>query len=483
MLCRIPVVRFRSIAKRPPTCYIQRSAITGKYPLPRMTLSCPNYALYPSETHCFIGLNGSGKTQLITRMVGDSLPKSTKKTHSETDPLRAGMHNLKEQLSFVRRYREDFVSNVLGGVSSSDAKDLIVRFGLYGLWSSKVKHLSTGEIRKLMLARLLIDNPHPNVIFLDQPFDGLDENGKKQVEWMMTQLTRGFSRLLIDTGGKNKAFAYKIQIVVIVSCLQYIPIDITTHAILVGKQQTDEKHPNLRVFPNDRTPSGKKALLESVESFLWEENLAQGHVSRRSEGDILRALGFLYKEKGVLPDEPILTLENLSFAHRNKDFLLENVSFQRLPREHWVLLGPNGSGKSSLTRLMLSDSLRETIHNGKVCVNLPTGEENKIRVISTDTHVNLLEEAFYTKSTKSSRDLILSDAVSQEHGMVAANLLGISQEILSRPFLTLSHGEQKLVLIAQALASAPRVLILDENESNRSEGDCRSSDNDHTSNR
>ncbi|CCI41048.1 unnamed protein product [Albugo candida] len=470
MLSQFPVLKFHSHAKRIRFRYFQRSnknVHAEKDPIARVELSSPPYALYAADTHCFIGLNGCGKTQLITRIVDDTVSGSRMERVKQAKKLCVGMHNITEQLLFVKRYRQEFVSNVLGGVSSPDAKDLIVRFGLYGLWSAKVKHLSTGEIRKLMLARLLIQVPRPDVIFLDQPFDGLDENGRKQVEWMMTQLTRGFSKLLVDTGGKNKAFAYKTQIVVIVSCLEYIPIDIITHAIVIGKQQSGringENHPYLQVIPSDQTPAGKKALLDWVKAFMWKENVALRHFFQHSEDEIQRALAFLYKEQSVLAsNEPILTLENVSFAYRNKDFLLKNVTFQRRPREHWVLLGPNGSGKSSLTRLMLSDSLRHKIHDGKLCVSIPTGEDKKIRAISTDMHIALLEKALRTESNQSSKDLILGDAISQEHANIAADLLGISQVILGRQFQTLSHGEQKLVMIAQALAAAPQILILDE---------------------
>ncbi|EKU20775.1 atpbinding cassette superfamily [Nannochloropsis gaditana CCMP526] len=74
---------------------------------------------------------------------------------------------------FLARYKDRVVADVLGGSSDPLARRLIVQLGLYPLWYKRVHMLSTGEIRKVLLAATLSKSP---------------------------QLCQGFPRLLVDLG-------------------------------------------------------------------------------------------------------------------------------------------------------------------------------------------------------------------------------------------------------------------------------------------
>ncbi|KAE9111999.1 hypothetical protein PF010_g10604 [Phytophthora fragariae] len=85
---------------------------------------------------------------------------------------------------------------VLGGIGSPIACKLIVRLGLFPVWEQRT--------------------PRATVLILDQPFDGLDVKARRQLQWMLRQFTRGFTRLLVEkTGEKHETLACKTQVLLV----------------------------------------------------------------------------------------------------------------------------------------------------------------------------------------------------------------------------------------------------------------------------
>lgn len=84
-------------------------------------------------------------------------------------------------------------------VHSQAAKYLVMRFGLYRLLSRRVEQLSTGEIRKLLLARAL--SSRPRLLLLDNAFDGLDSRARDELREHVGQTARGFGEMLVQGAG------------------------------------------------------------------------------------------------------------------------------------------------------------------------------------------------------------------------------------------------------------------------------------------
>jgi ABC-type multidrug transport system ATPase subunit len=116
----------------------------------------------------------------------------------------------------------------------------------------------------------------------------------------------------------------------------------------------------------------------------------------------------------------------------------------------WHLTGPNGSGKTALLKT-LADLLRpvagriERRHDG-------AGQSGAVYVHSVP----------YLFAGSVRRNLSLSHP-SRERLENAAGVFGLVP-LLDRNAITLSHGEQRRVALARAIASGPEILLVDEPE-------------------
>ncbi|TMW62126.1 hypothetical protein Poli38472_009619 [Pythium oligandrum] len=415
----------------------------------------PAYTLHDNEIHCFLGVNGSGKSKLLQRIqdVAAAMPRSSQSP-------RVGTLSFEAHRAFVGEHGDRVVAEVLGGVGSPTARDLIVRLGLYPVWESKVRHLSTGEVRKVMLAVALLKVPRSTVLIMDQPFDGLDVAARKQLEWMLGQLTRGFTRLLVDFGGRNEAFAYKTQVLLVANRLEQVFPEILTHVVLKRKDNESlesEKKEDAVEIVQWEDPEKPESMLARLRAFF--ENEATQHGTELAEEDVKTLVRRLYSSKaepssdGASTRQIAIELHEVSIAYGRR-LLLEDVVFKRHRHEHWALLGPNGSGKSSLMRVLTQSDGHGQV-GGTVRVH---GE--RIAVVSTDQHLEMLSRPEWKDRT--ALDWLQLNAQDSERVEVVTELLGISSNLLPRRFNELSQGEQKLIQIASALVGRPDVLILDE---------------------
>jgi molybdate transport system ATP-binding protein len=430
------------------------------------------YRLYPNEIHCLIGLNGSGKTNLLrTLEKAESVQSSTGKK------CRVASLSLDAHRAFVSNHGHQVVADVLGGIAAPSARDLIVRLGLFPVWDSHVKYLSTGELRKLMLAHTLLQTPRPEVLIMDQPFDGLDVSARRQLKWMLGQLTRGFTRLLVDTGGRNEAFAYKTQVILVANRLEQVFPDILSHIVLLKKDyQSKQGHNQVEIFPWRREKDDQEddIMLQQLQSFfVSEEQKTVKSMTKNQAIGLIQELFDCATTAATITatakdssEHPAIELHDFSVAYDTKQ-IFEGTSLVRGRHEHWALLGPNGSGKSSLTRVLMR-SQGHGKYTGKIQVfgeSLENGHRD-IYSISTDNHLELLELAL------KNQDITALEMIQQlenqttrvdvNSARLAARLLRIDDTLLKKSFAKLSQGEQKIVLIARGLAYRPRILILDE---------------------
>ena len=70
-----------------------------------------------------------------------------------------------------------------------------MRFGLHPLLWRPVRAISTGEIRKVLLARALAQRP--DLLVLDNASDGLDAPSREALAKLLSQMARGYNEILI----------------------------------------------------------------------------------------------------------------------------------------------------------------------------------------------------------------------------------------------------------------------------------------------
>lgn len=164
----------------------------------------------------------------------------------------------------------------------------------------------------------------------------------------------------------------------------------------------------------------------------------------------------------------ILRAVNLSFAYRNAEPVLNDVSLDILPGVVTGLFGPNGSGKSTLLRC-LSGSLvpfaGQSLLDGRPIARMTRREiARHIAVIPQDTPCDVpLTVREMVVLGRYPHGNLLADQTPQDTRIVNESLerLGI-QNLAHRPFSQLSGGERQRVIIARALAQQAPIILMDE---------------------
>lgn len=170
----------------------------------------------------------------------------------------------------------------------------------------------------------------------------------------------------------------------------------------------------------------------------------------------------------ALSMDPIIEFKNVNFSYE-KEKILENISFSIFPKEFIAIIGPNGGGKTTLLRLMLGllrpqkgtlNALGHPIkktpaHFSYVPQAKQFDKKFPISVFELVLMGRLKHLGLWGRYNKKDRDLVLENL---EH-------IGLMKK-KDAPFSSLSGGQLQRALIARALVSEPKVLLLDEPMSN-----------------
>lgn len=155
-----------------------------------------------------------------------------------------------------------------------------------------------------------------------------------------------------------------------------------------------------------------------------------------------------------------------------------NTQWSIRPNEHWVIAGPTGSGKTTLLQAVLGHI---PVSKGEILYRLgdaaePAEEdypEGAIGHVSQGTHRTLIRSvlAFHAARWTSLDDkppLLVRDVITNgKRGLGGERLQEVLEalrldHLLTRGLETLSNGEVRKTILARALASEPKVLLLDD---------------------
>ncbi len=176
---------------------------------------------------------------------------------------------------------------------------------------------------------------------------------------------------------------------------------------------------------------------------------------------------------------PLLKMHNASVV-RNGRRILDNLSLEIREGEHTAILGPNGAGKSSFIRLITREDYPLASDNG-VPPLLLFGQD-LWNVFELRAHLGIISadlQAHFLNRTMPGRthglDAVLSGffasfGIFRHHAVTEAiktqawRVLELLEAAhLAEAFIeTMSTGEIRRILIARALVTEPRALILDE---------------------
>ena len=161
----------------------------------------------------------------------------------------------------------------------------------------------------------------------------------------------------------------------------------------------------------------------------------------------------------------------LSFSHVNFSYpslpVLEDVSFHFHEGEFIALVGPNGAGKSTLLKLMLG---LEEPQSGSIALLGQSVRKSRSLVGYVPQHTSY--DPAFPISVQEVVQMGMVDAKQRidKRLLKGASLNALAQVELEslgeRAYRDLSGGQRRRVLVARALVSQPRMLILDEPTAN-----------------
>ncbi|NFI07536.1 ABC transporter ATP-binding protein [Clostridium botulinum] len=157
-----------------------------------------NISIKRGEIYGFIGENGAGKTTFIRMITGLVAPTNgeiklfSKEKGDELGSVRKRIGALIERPAFypyMTAYENLEAFRIEKGIPGKECIDKILKsVGLYEDKNKKLKNFSLGMKQKLALAIALLGDPE--FLILDEPINGLDPMGIKEVRELLKKLNK-----------------------------------------------------------------------------------------------------------------------------------------------------------------------------------------------------------------------------------------------------------------------------------------------------
>ncbi|MBT1864567.1 molybdate ABC transporter ATP-binding protein ModF [Enterobacter asburiae] len=410
------------------------------------TLTIADLTIRAGESWAFVGTNGSGKSALARALAGE-LPLLKGECQGDFTRLtRLSFEQLQKLVSDEwQRNNTDLLSpgeedtgRTTAEIIQDEVKDparcqrLAERFGITALLNRRFKYLSTGETRKTLLCQALMSEPE--LLILDEPFDGLDVQSRAQLAALLESLNQqGYTLVLV------------------LNRFDEIPDFIQYAGVLADCNLTE---------------TGEKTAL------LKQALIAQLAHSEQLDGITLPEPDAPSARHALDPHQPRIVLRDGIVSYDDRP-ILNRLSWTVNPGEHWQIVGPNGAGKSTLLSLITGDH-PQGYSNDLTLFGRRRGSGETIWDIKK--HIGYVSSSLHLDYRVSTtvRNVILSgyfdsigiyQAVSDKQQKLAQqwlDILGMDNRVADAPFHSLSWGQQRLALIVRALVKHPTLLILDE---------------------
>lgn len=375
------------------------------------------------------GLNGSGKTAYVDQMrkqlasdkvryiaFCDTYGSNTDKAYYLQQ--RWNQHDIDDEMPITGELLER--TYILTGEDTPERRQyqqqLYKLFQFDSLLDKYIISLSSGELRKYQIIKTLLSAP--SKLILDNPFIGLDAETRLQLKTLFLTLSQ----------------ERHLTIYLVVSRIEDIP--------------------------------------EYTNEIIWLTEESDFHSAPIHLSDDKRqAILSLKQSADIRSSDEVVLMNNIHIKYGNRT-ILSHVNWTIRQGECWALCGQNGSGKSTLLSLICADNPQayacdislfgrkrgsgESIweikrHIGYVSPEMHRSYHHNIPVIQVMASGLKDTVGLYTRTNEAERETC----------RWWMRIFGIDH-LETRPFLSLSSGEQRLVLVARAFVKDPQLLILDE---------------------
>ena len=172
-----------------------------------------------------------------------------------------------------------------------------------------------------------------------------------------------------------------------------------------------------------------------------------------------------FRIKSFKEKKPIIKLENISLSFKNRS-VLEKISFNLNQGQILGLLGPNGVGKSTIFNLitgLLSPDFGSIIINSETVNEYPIFQRTlRYKIGFVPQHGGFFHDLSVYENLKAIAEITIDN---QSYRNEKIDLLISKFELDSIRDIKadlLSGGQKKKLVIAIALISSPKILLLDE---------------------
>ena len=422
------------------------------------------WTMNQGENWLVIGPNGGGKADFLNALAGTPGIKITPNAGDEMSLFSNTFGNSTEIVSLERAARliqeerdNDESDYIEGGVDIGrtarmfiaqalwddckkgkplppqayeiDDRPEIELTGIKKILDRGLKYLSTGEIRRTLLARALISGK--KLLILSDPFAGLDAQSRK---------------IIFDFVAKQQGILLGME------RWHEIP-DTITHVIELSNKEIS--------FCGPRADYEKKLAAKESKAGMTPE-----------EATAFKEL-FGTQEAPQESSEPLVQMTNVNVSW-SENHVLRDLNWTVNKGEHWLIQGPNGSGKTTLLELITGDNMQVFCNDVKLFgTKRGSGEtiwdiKKRLGIVSYRLHVEyrmLGGTSLQNVIISGFRDSIgLYEAAKDSEIALAKKWLALGgfagRE--NESFGNLSYGEQRAILILRSAVKSPELLILDE---------------------
>ena len=444
-----------------------------------------NWTFNTGEAWLVIGANGSGKANFLKALAGELkiIPDSkfADSLYSNFFEQNIEIVSLEKAASLIEEERQNDESEfVEGGVDigrtgriflaeaickrklkrGEPLPDKALRLetfpqiklcGIEKILDRGLKYMSTGEIRRTLLARSLLSGK--KLLILSDPFAGLDAESRK--------ILLEFFNTVANKQLKDDDYSDFPRIILGMERYHEIPaainnvLEFSENKIsFCGSKNDYEKILQNRNQQNEKTRQKDRQEFENSVEKIKQETFVLHTVQENQK-------------------ETLVEMNNVNVGWGDNRVLID-LNWKLNQGEHWLIRGPNGSGKTTFLELITGDNMQVFSNDIKLFgKRRGSGEtiwdiKRKLGIVSYRLHVEYRMVGSTTLENviiSGFRDSIgLYEAATDVEKDAAKKWLSLGgfENREKESFSSISYGEQRAILILRAAVKCPPILILDE---------------------
>ena len=323
--------------------------------------------------------------------------------------------------------------------------------GIEKILDRGLKYMSTGEIRRTLLARSLLSGK--KLLILSDPFAGLDAESRK--------ILLEFFNTVANKQLKDDDYSDFPRIILGMERYHEIPaainnvLEFSENKIsFCGSKNDYEKILQNRNQQNEKTRQKDRQEFENSVEKIKQETFVLHTVQENQK-------------------ETLVEMNNVNVGWGDNRVLID-LNWKLNQGEHWLIRGPNGSGKTTFLELITGDNMQVFSNDIKLFgKRRGSGEtiwdiKRKLGIVSYRLHVEYRMVGSTTLENviiSGFRDSIgLYEAATDVEKDAAKKWLSLGgfENREKESFSSISYGEQRAILILRAAVKCPPILILDE---------------------